>query len=191
MINFAVKKSNLLILKGIDINDFGNLDDIYKSQKPSKPQEIYSDIPSKFTSPDKWIDRCNIKCWFCDKLFTDYPRFIARGVSRQQDENGVLVDTWDVFGVFHRWNCAQAYIELHFPRQQQDLSRYLCIVESKFTGRRRHKIMPSPPKTIMKQYCGNLGLTPHQYDEKIDKLEEEYELSSCKIDQLKFGNKDV
>lgn len=185
-----IKRTNLLTLRGVYPKDFAS-DPIYDKVGPdvekkiAEPVVVYTELPKKFTSVDTWPKFSNLKCWECDLLPTSYPRFIPMDPEMDKDGN----DTCTPYGHFHKWNCAVRYVMREFPRDQQpDVLELICIFESKFSGKRREKIMPSPPKTLMKAYCGKDGITPKQYEDKIMQLDNDYGLSSYLMNHFTSGD---
>lgn len=176
------KRTNILILRGVYPNDFAEIDSIYTEsaieKKVTEPAVVYTEIPKHFANVDLWPQFSNLKCWECDQLPTTYPKFIP--VNPEKDKNGN--DICDVYGHFDEWNCAVRYIMKEFPKEQQwDTLKYICLFESKFSGKRREKIMPAPSKTLMKAYCGRNGVTPKQFKDKINQLNADYDLSSFRL----------
>jgi hypothetical protein len=168
--------SKKLILKGVYPEDFAQNDSIYEKTAvvPIEKKTIYTEIPKKFTSVETWPQFSNLKCWCCDLPINGYPRFIPQNMERDVNNN----DICDVLGNFHEWNCAVKYVLSEFPKEQQwDALQSICLFESKFSLRKREKIMPSPSKVIMKEYCGSSGITQKQYREKIIALNAEYDHS--------------
>lgn len=163
-----VKKSNLLILRGVYPKDF-------VKRKPTvtltQPVQVYSKMPAIFTSTKDWPQFSNLKCWSCDQLPVSYPKFIPLNPSYGPNYGHIC----DVFGHFCEWNCAVRYAVREFPREQHwDILESICLFESKFSGKKKEKIMEAPSKTCMKQYCGDDGITAQEYREKIMALNEDY-----------------
>lgn len=181
-----VKCANLLVLRNIYPEDFTHENDERDIKiKQVEPLDAYDEIPGRFTSVEKWPSFSNLKCWECDQLPVSYPRFVP--INPEKDENGN--DICDVLGNFCEWNCAVRYTTKEIPKEQQwDTLRMICVFESKFSGIYKEKIMPSPPKTLMRAYCGRHGLTPREYKEKIELINDNYGLSSYKM--IHFTNKD-
>jgi hypothetical protein len=133
-------------------------------KKVIEPVIPYTEMPKKFTGVDSWLKFSNLKCHWCDQLPSSYPKFIPMNLERDKDGE----DICDICGHFDEWNCAVAWVEKFFPKDQQwDALKGICLIESKFSGKRREKIMPSPVKTLMKAYSGKDGLTPKQYSDLI------------------------
>ncbi|SIP85951.1 Putative VV VLTF2-like transcription factor [Pacmanvirus A23] len=177
------KRTNLLTLRSVYPADFATVEVIYnkvpeiEKVKP-EPVAVYTEMPKKFTSVDSWPTFSNLKCWSCDQLPTSYPKFIP--TNPEQDVNGN--DICDPDGHFCEWNCAVRYVEKEYPKEQQsDAHKLICIFESKFSRRKREKILSAPSKTLMKAYCGKNGITPSQYREKIAQINSEYDLSNYKL----------
>jgi len=170
-----IKVSRTLTLKGVWPKDFERTVSNSTSHNHHLPDKtvFYTETPKKFTSVEQWPQFSNLKCWECGLTLTSYPRFIPKDPT--YDANGN--DICDTEGVFNTWNCVVGYVYKNYPAEQwYDLLEAILIFESKFSGRRKVKIMPNPPKTIMKEYCGDSGVTSKQYLEKIDNINADYDL---------------
>jgi len=172
-------RSNLLILRGVYPQDFN-----HRAEKPHHSSSrleilpVYTEIPTRFVSTGDWLRFSNLKCWSCDSLPVSYPKFIPINLEKNRDGE----DVCDVHGHFCEWNCAVRYVITEFPKEQQwDALQAICLFESKFSGKRREKIVPAPSKTCMKQYCGNGGISQKQYKDKIVQLNQDYDLSLYKL----------
>jgi hypothetical protein len=155
-----------LILAGVRLSDLVVKTPCVNTVTPSV--KVYSEIPKEFTDVKTWPTFTNLKCHHCGVIPKDYPRFIP--TNPRKDAAGKF--RCGVIGVFHTWNCAAAYIETQIPeRIRRETQRVLCIVEEKFTGRRRAYIPAAPPCTEKREYCGSSGLTPVEYDRKIADLD--------------------
>lgn len=163
----TITKSCLLILRGIFPNDFLSADQYAHELK--EIEVAYTDIPKKFTSVATWLTSSNLKCWNCDLYTNSFPKFIP--LNYEMDISG---DICEPYGNFCEWNCAAAYISKEFPKdQQRDLLYTLTLFESKFSGKRKERIVPTLPKTLMKCYSGNKGLTQKQWKSKMEELNKE------------------
>lgn len=185
----AAKKTNLLILRGVFPGDFTT--DVFHEKKTVLKEKIpesdivYTEIPKKFTGVKSWITFSNLHCWECGLVPSGYPRFIPLHPERSGGE-----DTCDVYGHFCEWNCAVAFATKEFSRERQpDILNTILLFESKFSGQRKKKIMPCPPKTEMKQYCGNKGLTVEQWKSKLVQLNSDYNLTNYKLEHFRNGEK--
>lgn len=181
----VIKKSNILILKGVFPEDFSSIDNVFtKKDEATKPDSIsvYTKLPKRFTGTENWPKVCNLRCRYCDLLINDYPRFIPRNPELGKD--GIIES--DVDGPFNTWNCCIKHIELAYPRDQRwDASRLTCMVASQFEGKRIIKILPSPDKYIMKQYCGEDGCTPKEYMDKIHTMNNNYDISKHRLEDFR------
>jgi hypothetical protein len=183
-----IKRTNLLILRGVYPKDFAPVDGIYDKsaveieKKVIEPAMVYTEIPKKFTSVESWPQFSNLKCWSCDQLPTSYPKFIPTYPEKDKDGNDICTP----YGHFHEWNCATRFIEKEFPREQQwDALELVDLFESKFSGKRRRKIPSAPSKTLMNAYCGKDGITPKQYNKMIEQLNSDYDISSYLLEDFK------
>lgn len=167
----------LLILRGVSPADFLTAPK-YVPEAPRVVTSVYTDMPRIFTSVDKWPKSSNRKCWNCDLVPIDYPRFIP--VKLFPD------GSCETYGHFCEWNCAVRYVQHEMPKDAQwDSLRLIGLYESKFTAKpQREKIPPAPSKTIMRQYCGDGGLSEQEYRERIAALNNEYSLLQYKTDHF-------
>jgi len=175
-----VVKSNLLILKGVYPENFTGR--IPRAQVGVRAQ-VYTDIPPRFTSVDEWKRRVsNLKCWSCDLLFNTYPAFIPENIEDGPDG----LPQCEPRGNFCVWNCAISHVLKEYPDcVKGDACDAIALFESLFSGKRKQKIMPSPPKTLMQAYCGNNGITPAQYKEMIAQLNSDYDINYFKLEDFK------
>lgn len=179
MMDSAVKRVNLLIFRGVFIKDLD-----VNPFTPSGPQitePVYTEIPKRFTSVADWPKSSNLKCWTCDQLPHSYPRFVPLNPEKGPENK----DICDTHGNFCEWNCVVEYVRKEFPIDQQwDILESICVFESKFSGQRKEKIVPSPPKTRMAMYCGKGGLTPKEWREELNRLNNEYNTSQYKLEHM-------
>jgi hypothetical protein len=154
-------KFNVIIIKGIKLADIKKID---KVKQFVEDDITYSIIPRNFTSVDSWVKYTNLLCWHCDKIIADYPRFIPKNPAIVNGE-----DVCEVYGNFHTWECALAYARKELPKESYwDTMISIKIFAQKFAY--NDNIIPAPNKTIMKQYCGDVGITSEQYDKLIFRL---------------------
>jgi len=159
--------SNLLVIRGIKPQD------IFAERINKKVDDkisVYTRIPHRFTGVRFWPSESNLRCWECDRIPANYPKFIP--VNPINTPAGLECDA---HGHFDEWNCAVSYIMKNYPREQKcDLLRLVSIFEAEFSGRRKLRIQPSPPKTLMKKYCGETGIGEHEYSAMISALNCDY-----------------
>jgi hypothetical protein len=175
-----VNQLNFLILRGVTPTYYITKSVDNKSEKSDEVE--YTVLPKRFTSVNEWPQTSNLSCWYCDLIPESYPAFIPINLEKSSLGN----DTCDVYGHFNTWNCAVRYVINQkmgeFPEDQKpDILHAISIFASKFSGKKKEKIVPSPPKTLMKQYCGNSGITEKQYMERIQEINNQYDLGSFKI----------
>jgi hypothetical protein len=179
----VLAKSNLLVLKGLRIEDFAEKFSIFEAKLPTADVTAcaYSEVPAKFTSAVEWSKiHSNRLCWVCNLAPISYPKFIPENPRIENSE-----DVCDVRTYFCEWTCVARYINREYsPARIPDVMQTVCLFESKFSGRARTLIPEGLPHTIMKPYCGNGGLTPAQYREKNMAIFRDNDLTTFKIEQL-------
>ena len=178
-------RTNFLILRGVQPSDLLRIESNYlKSptieQFNFEANTYYTEMPKKFVNVESWIPMSNLKCWECDQIPISYPKFIP--VNPEVDKDGN--DICDVYGHFCEWNCAVRYAMKELAEQQQswDTLQLIYLFESKFSGQKKVKIMPCPPKTLMKEYCGQSGLTTKQWRDELEALNKSYALGAYKME---------
>jgi hypothetical protein len=180
-----LRKINLLICRGVYLADIMTTNNIYDHKSSFGKNDadiVYVSIPKQFKHCQKWPTCSNLKCWSCDQLPISYPKFIP--INPEKDNEGN--DICDTYGHFCEWNCAVRYVIKEFPKEQcWDALEAICLFESKFSGKRREKIMAAPSKTLMKPYCGNGGISLKQWREELEKLNNDYCLTQFKLEHFK------
>ncbi|AMN83615.1 hypothetical protein D5b_00188 [Faustovirus] len=152
-----------------------NIINIYSSSKTTPPTqstasaaytpiplEIYKSLPARFTSLQNWPTSCNLKCWTCDRMFNTRPLFAP---TDPQPDGSYAPE-----GVFGDWPCVARYIEDYHPDQKYVYNALLLDLHYIFTGIRVEKIPLGYRKTIMKQYCGELGVSLTEFDDMTKAL---------------------
>jgi hypothetical protein len=165
-----------LLLRGIYKKSHKKIEELFKEnlleEAVQKQMKFYDKIPSHFYSLEQWIKQTNILCWFCSNIIRGVPVFVPKHIeARCFDHTNEKGYTINVEGVFCKFSCGQAYIDLVYS---SDLSIYLnrCdmlkLLYHIFNGRRTAYIKPSPPKYKMIQYGGNVS--PADYEKEIEIL---------------------
>lgn len=126
------------------------------------PMEIYKSLPTRFTCLQNWPTSCNLKCWSCDRMFNTRPLFAPR----DPHPDGSYAPE----GVFGDWPCVARYIEDNHPNEKYVYNALLLDLYYIFTGSRVEKIPLGYKKTIMKQYCGESGVSLTEFDEMTKAL---------------------
>ena len=184
---------NILFLRGCFIGDCNSIEDMFDEQlvNQSMPEcelyqisdTLYDEIPKRFISKEKWINNTNLKCWSCDCNFHNVPVFVPASLERS-DNVEQLCGSMDVMGNFCSWNCAAQYINLHFTGSEKwEKHELLKLLHKIFTGSSIDEIVPSLPKTLMKQYGGKK--TSQEYRETLMTLNDTYKKS---IQHNRIGN---
>jgi hypothetical protein len=136
---------------------------------------VFDVLPKTFTGIETWIQKTNLKCWACDCNFHNTPVFIPSSIERS-DTVGQLTGSMDTHGIFCSWNCAAQYINLYFSEDEKwEKHELLKLLYKIFTGNVVDDIVPSPSKTIMKQYGGDKS--QQEYGDNLTKLNDNYKIS--------------
>ncbi len=173
-----IKSSNIMVLKGVIMNncDFDNIfddkfmEDVQRAKQPIKT--IYNDIPRIFKDLEQWPKSSNLKCWECSENFYTQPLFLplnmrTTGVSEDEHE-------FETHGNFCSWGCLIKYVEEQYKKDKlKELIDLIKIIYRKFTGNIPIKINPAPSKTLMKQYCGNDGLSLEEFKERVNNVKDD------------------
>jgi hypothetical protein len=189
-----IVKANIVVIRGVFLDDvrrhktnarggfrcnstalqaFGGADTI-----DTENIFAYSKIPTRFEGAATWPTFTNLKCWECDQLPAAYPAFLPVNPEKKDGHYEC-----DVVGNFCCWNCAARYAGRELTKDKLwDSLKCICIFEAEFTGSRaREKIMPAPPKTLMRPYCGNRGITAAEWRERVNQLNADYNMVSLKL----------
>ncbi len=157
-----------MIMKGVtfkDLMDSDILSSFYK-HNTSLARTVKCDIPKQFCGVSSWPTHTDLKCWFCDRVPTSYPKFLPRNPKQVDGE------PWcEPIGNFCEWSCVVSHVyDKYRDEHTHDLIALICIFENVFSGCRKTHIPRSPEKTEMIAYCGSAGITEKEYDEKITRL---------------------
>jgi hypothetical protein len=176
------KVPSILFIRGVFLKDCIPIDDIFEQQLIDRLDEDedkvmeFNKIPSVFTTLDTWIEKVNIRCWFCDLNFEAQPVFIPRLIEPSAD--GYTIGTE---GCFCTFSCAMAYINLYYPKIYDNVRRHdmLKFLYKMFHGAKIREILASPGRHEMSQYGGSLEI--YQYRTKIISITHQMHELSTKI----------
>lgn len=190
MDDFIRKRSNILFIQGIFLRDLKDIDNVFDEKFIEQSNVtiddnliVYQENPKVFTTLAEWPIKTNLWCWTCSLVPDGRPIFIPEDIFY---EDGIR--KMHTLGNFCTFNCATDYIDVHFRHDPSwdDKKKFLKLLYYIFTGRRCEIIKPSPRKTKMQQYCGELeGITTVEYRDLIDELNSDYELSKYKIENFR------
>jgi hypothetical protein len=155
--------SIIIIVKGISTSDLAVID---VKQRPQKAVFKYGEIPKRFTDVELWPKSSNLLCWSCDRSVIGYPKFIPLNATVIKGN-----DTCNVMGNFDKWACALSYANAHLPKHiYWDICENIRTFSQKFGSiTDDSNTVPAPNKTLMKQYCGDSGITNDEFDALIMK----------------------
>ena len=114
------KQPHILFLKGINIDDLLDIENIYHKEllnnikiNSNEINVIYDKIPKHFINLHKWKKNTNIRCWFCTLKFKNTPWFIIENIN--YNSNGTV---YDIKGNFCSVGCLQAYINIYYDKRE-------------------------------------------------------------------------
>ena len=166
---------NILRIFGISKSDYVSIEDTaeikYRERLENEEQidikeVIFDKIPTIFENLKTWPMQTNLLCWHCDLKFDSLPIFVPTYAKHR--DSGLI--EFGVRGNFCSFNCAEAWILINYAEKDHrwSLQNLLCMLYFIFTGQHVVKISPSPSKTLMNYYGGDL--TVEAYKEQIKKL---------------------
>ncbi len=163
--------SIIAVIKGITPSDFWIHPDKESSIIPIIIQSYKKpSIPRKFCGVSSWLTSSELKCWFCGRIPTSYPRFVPQNI---HDAGEFLC--CDVMGNFDTWNCAISWVRQSFLQEYvDDILKHIYMIEELFSGSRKKYIPPAPSPTKMEAYCGEEGITEEKYGQHIAKLNKQH-----------------
>lgn len=170
----------ILFLKGIYINDYIDIDEMFKNKlinsndnfddnikcncSIQKYKKInYDKIPTTFDSLKTWKRSTNLKCWNCDLTFKNIPIFIPKHIYNTR--NGKRMD---ILGNFCSFGCAKGFIDSNkkiTKDETWDQNERLKILYNIFYKKHINDIKPSPDKYNLIYYGGKLEV--REYKEQI------------------------
>ncbi len=159
------KEPNILFLKGINIDEIVEIEDIYHKELLNNIKTpvneiniLYDKIPNNFTTLQKWNNTTNLRCWFCTLKFKNTPWFIIHNINNTSD--GIV---YDISGNFCSVGCLQAHVELHYNKREHfDIYNSVKKLYKIFYKKNINNIMISPNKFNLKIYGGELDITEYQ-----------------------------
>jgi hypothetical protein len=129
-----------------------------------------SKIPGVFTDIEHWPKSTDLKCWTCGLRFNSTPVFIPTYIKTIDITPESRKTEIVVFGNMCSFNCAELWIETSCNQERKyGFMNNLLVLFYIYTGKRVDKIKPSPNKTDMISYGGNL--TKEEFREEIKKLD--------------------
>jgi len=181
----------ILRLKGVKFNDYRLPEDLneerlkesanIEASAPLVTTSLVAKNPPVFNSDSSWPLSTGLRCWNCTFSFDGPPRFIPMNVRQAwagEGEQHAARFTCKVFGNFCTFNCAMTYVDTFPERKQHSLRVNIETMYSVINGVAVVHIKPSPPKTALKEYGGELE---HEaYWEKVRLLDLKFGLRNHK-----------
>ena len=166
------KVSKILFIRGVFIKDCIPIDEIFEQQlieqlDMENPVIDYDKIPSTFTDTKTWVQKTNVKCWYCDLNFDNMPVFIPKIIENAGFKKKYNIST---FGCFCSFCCAMSFNNLHNQNicLNVKVKEMLLFLYKIFNGCVINDILVSPNKYQMKAYGGDTESMV--YRGKINKL---------------------
>jgi hypothetical protein len=159
------KQPNILFLKGLNIDDIVDIEDMYQKEllnnikiNTSEINVIYDKIPKQFTTISNWKKITNIRCWYCTLKFKNTPWFIIENINYTPDGN-----IYDIFGNFCSVGCLQGYVNVNYDKRKNfDIFKSIQKLYKIFYNKNINEIISSPDKSCLKIYGGELEILDYQ-----------------------------
>lgn len=169
MISFnpTVRRS-ILLLKNVKLSSIVANTSVTEVKESVADNSGFLTPPTKFLGLESHPKWTNLKCWNCDMIPPDYPKFIPKNIEVKSD--GAI--TCDIEGNFCRWVCVVDYCYKEMETTQfSDVYDLIKIMKSHLTKKPCVLIRKALPKTKRQCYCGDSGLTDSMYSKQLDMLE--------------------
>lgn len=168
------KEPNILFLKGINIDDILEIEDIYQKELLNNVKTnnlelniIYDKIPMQFISLEKWKKNTNLRCWYCTLKFKNTPWFIIENI--HQTSNGLI---YDILGNFCSVGCLHGHININYnTREHFDIYNSIKKLYKIFYNKNINEIISSPDKYNLKIYGGTMEILDYQREIQIINLQ--------------------
>ena len=177
------KRSKILFIKGVFIKDCIPIDELFEQHiieqlDMDAPIINYNSMPSIFTDINSWVQSTNLKCWYCDLNFDNYPIFIPRLIEPATTISGFNIGT---FGCFCSFCCAASYNNIHNIKicDNIKLKEMLLFLYKIFNNKGIKEIFPSPSKYQMIHYGGSMDSMI--YRKKVNKLKKKMKELEYKV----------
>ena len=159
------KEPNILFLRGINIDDILEIEDLYHKEllnniktNNNEVNIIYDKLPSQFISLDKWKTKTNLRCWYCTLKFKNTPWFIINNINYT-----ITGNIYDISGNFCSIGCLQGHININYNmREHFDIYNYVKKLYKIFYNKKIHEILQSPNKYNLKIYGGTMEIFEYQ-----------------------------
>lgn len=159
------KEPNILFLKGINIENIIEIEDLYHKEllnniksNNTEIEILYDKIPQQFISLSLWKKYTNIRCWYCTLKFKNTPWFIITNIN--QTNNGLI---YDIKGNFCSIGCLQGHINIYYNKREHfDIYSSVKKLYKIFYNKNINEIIPSPNKFNLKIYGGELEIIDYQ-----------------------------
>jgi hypothetical protein len=176
----SYKVPNILYLQKICLDDYLSIDDMMgekicsynaRNQDFSEVCMNIKKIPETFTGLGSWTLKTDLLCWNCGLSFDRVPIFIPTYIKEKNVDN----IEFGVCGNFCTFNCASSYINYSFGGDfTWKMHNNLLYLYYVFTNKRIGYIKPSPAKTLMDIYGGNISA--NEYAKLIKSFDANYSI---------------
>ncbi len=176
MSDMKIKKKYYMLVKGVyiknlrSIEDFRDeelneyIDNFSETANRFDVEDHYKSNPQTFINADSWPVQSNCKCWFCDRTFDTTPFSTVCNVIGNDVNTDPIQMNMDNFC---SERCVLGYIcdKYKGSYDKEDQIMLFKIFYRRLMGKELSAgIKPSPPRTIMKCYCGENGISPEEFN---------------------------
>ncbi len=166
-----IPSRNIIFLQGVFFDKIQTIEDKMVSEqieRSNSESSTYilptSTTPTKFKNIKSWCEatkNLQLKCWYCDLLFTGVPCFIPK-----QMRTGFSGKEFDVFGWFCGFACAYSFLNNHAEYRVNktyfDKLNMLKILFISFYKKRVREFYDAPNKYSLTSYGGYLDLMDYK-----------------------------
>ena len=70
---YEFKRNKILFIKGVFLKNCTRIDEIFEEQITEhlnyQEEIVYQSVPTSFNGLDSWVQKTNVRCWYCDLNF--------------------------------------------------------------------------------------------------------------------------
>ncbi len=166
------KAPSILFIKGVFIEDCKQINSAFEDPSfasstlmEKKTQiDLNDKIPAEFTTLSGWMQKTNLRCWYCDLYFGMVPIPIPKTVE------AIVVNEQEVFsfkveGICCSFPCAESFINGKYNKLTDNVEKrgMLRLIYKTMTAYDLDHIPEAFTKYSMRHYGGHLTIPQYEY----------------------------